>query len=129
MAKQNKLTFEGRVTGEVRTKTFGSGKTVHEWSMGVGVKDSQGQWKNAFISVKHWGNSAPIKGSDIIVEGRLGAEAWTKDGADKSKVTIVCDSFKLVGSDHNDHNQAQALHNEQKGNGYQPQPQDDSLPF
>lgn len=131
MAKQNKLTFEGRVLGDVKSKTFGSGKQVHEWLMGVGAKDAQGQWKNGIISVKKWGETAPTKGQDIIIEGRLGAEVWSKDGVDKSKVLIVCESFTAVGNDHNDHQDARALHNEQKANGYQQQPQDDDsqLPF
>ena len=123
--KINKLEFEGRVLGDVKTKTFGSGKTLQEWSMGVGAK-VEGQWKNAFISVKHWGNSAPQRSQDIVVVGRLGAEVWTKDGRDQSKITIVCESFSVVG-------QMPSAHIEQKVNGYAPDnynPNDpDSLPF
>lgn len=125
MAKQNKLTFEGRVLGDVKSKTFGSGKQVHEWLMGVGQKQPDGTWKNALISVKKWGDTYPSKGQDIIVEGKLKAEVW---GEGKSKVLIECESFTSVGNDHNDHQDARALHNEQKANGYQQQPQDD-LPW
>ena len=123
--KINKLEFEGRVLGDVKTKTFGSGKTLHEWSMGVGVK-IEGQWKNAFIRAKHWGDSAPQRGEDIVVTGRLGAEVWTKDGRDQSKITIICESFSVI-------EQITSAHVEQKVNGYafdNYNPNDsDSLPF
>jgi len=122
MAKQNQLTFEGRVLGEVKTKSFTSGKQVHEWLMGVGVKQQDGTWKNAIISVKKWGDTFPIKGQDIIVRGKLGAEVW---GEGKEKVLISCDTFDVVGSDASDHASARAQHNESKANAYQPQPQDD----
>ena len=131
MSKINELKYEGRVAGEIKSRTFGSGKTVHEWGMSVYAgKDASGAYKNAFISVKHWGNSAPIKGQDITVIGRLGAEVWTKDGRDTSKITVICESFSVVGSDSSDHASA---HQQAKQNGYAPQDSrgdtTDDLPF
>ena len=127
MSKINELKYEGRVCGEVKSKTFGSGKTVHEWGMSVYAgKDASGAHKNAFVSVKHWGDSYPIKGQGIIVTGRMGAEVWTKDGRDNSKITVICESFSVVGSDASDHASA---HQQAKQNGYAPQESADDLPF
>jgi hypothetical protein len=98
MAKINKLQFEGRVLGEVRSKTFGSGKTVKEWAMGVYAgKNEDGSYKKASIQVKYWGDTEPVKNTDIVVSGRLGAEVWNKEGKDQSKITIVCESWHLAG--------------------------------
>jgi single-stranded DNA-binding protein len=130
MAKVNELKFEGRVLGDV--KTFGSGKVLQEWAMGISTgKTKDGAWgKNHMIQVKHWGNSAPVRGADIIITGRLGAEAWTKNGVDASKVTIICESFSVVGDDLSDHQNA---HQQAKQNGYAPEKHNendpDSLPF
>jgi len=127
--KQNTLVYEGRVTGEVKSKTFGSGKTLQEWSMSVYAGKSE-SWQNkrAYIAVKHWGTSAPMRGDDLVISGRLGAEVWTKDGKDNSKITIICESFELVG-DAGDHKDARAQHNEDKANGFAPQSQTDDMPF
>jgi single-stranded DNA-binding protein len=114
--KRNEIIFEGRVIFEPRTKTFGNGKVLQEWGMGVYAgKNEDGSYKNANVIVKHWGNSCPAKGQDIIVTGRLGAEVWSKDGKDQSKITIVCESFDVAG-------QAKSAPQAQA-------PQGDDLPF
>jgi single-stranded DNA-binding protein len=128
MAKINKIEFEGRVIGEVRTKTFGSGKVLQEWAMGVtSGKKPDGSWgKGKVITCKHWGTSAPQRGQDIIVAGRLGAEEWTKDGVDQSKHTIICESFSLVGGA--PLTDAQQKHTTEKANAYNPH-EAENLPF
>lgn len=128
MAKINELKLEGRVLGDVKSKTFGSGNVMQEWAMGLSTgKNQDGTWKkNHMIQVKHWGTSFPMRGADIVVTGRLGAEAWTKDGVDVSKVTIICESFTVVGSDASDHASA---HQQAKQNGYAPQDDGSELPF
>lgn len=97
MAKQNALTFEGRVLTDVKTKQF-TDKSVSEWLMGLYAgKDSQGQYKKASIQVKYWGHHPPQKGQDIILIGKLNGEAWSKDGKDYNKPIILCESFSVVG--------------------------------
>ena len=132
MSKINELKYEGRVLGDVKSKTFPTGNTLQEWGMGISSgKNKDGSWaKSHMIQVKHWGTSFPVRGSDIIVTGRLGAEAWNKNGVDASKVTIICESFTVVGSDASDHASA---HQQAKQNGYAPQDSSgdttDDLPF
>lgn len=43
--------------------------------------------------------------------------------------TVTVDTWKPKQGDATDHQDARALHNEQKSNGYQQQPDDDQLPF
>jgi single-stranded DNA-binding protein len=90
-------------------------------------KKPDGSWgKGKAITCKHWGNSAPQRGQDIIVVGRLGAEEWTKDGVDQSKHTIICESFSLVGGA--PLTESQHRHTTEKANAYNPNEAED-LPF
>ena len=98
MPKINTLQFEARVLTEPRTKQFPSGKQVTDWLVGLYAgKNQDGTYKKASITVKHWGNTIPQKGKDIVMHGKLEAEAWTKDGKEVTKPVINCESWHEVG--------------------------------
>lgn len=98
MAKINQLQFEARVLTEPRTKQFPSGKQVTDWLVGLYAgKNQDGTYKKASITVKHWGNTIPQKGKDIVMHGKLEAEAWSHEGRDITKPVINCESWHEVG--------------------------------
>ena len=98
MPKINTLQFEARVLTEPRTKQFQSGKQVTDWLVGLYAgKNQDGTYKRASITVKYWGNTIPQKGKDIVMQGKLEAESWQKDGQEVTKPVINCESWHEVG--------------------------------
>lgn len=57
-----------------------------------------------FLDVKFWEKTAEIvcqymkKGSPMAVTGRLEMESWEKDGTKRSKIVLVAESVKFIGT-------------------------------
>jgi single-strand DNA-binding protein len=57
-----------------------------------------------FVDVTLWARDAEIaneylsKGSPVLIEGRLKLDQWEKDGQKHSKLKVVADRLRLVGS-------------------------------
>lgn len=50
-----------------------------------------GNWTDALVRRK--------KGDAMIITGRLRTEAWEKEGVKHSKLVVVCDSVRFIGTD------------------------------
>lgn len=57
----------------------------------------------SFIDVVFWGRTAEVvneflvKGSPILVEGRLKQDTWEKDGQKRSKLKVVAEQMRMLG--------------------------------
>jgi len=100
MASFNNCTFSGNVGRDPELRYFDDGKTVANFS--IAVEDYKGE--TMWVSVKVWGKPAQTiadyvrKGSQLIVSGELQQETWEKDGEQKSKMVLRCQSFTFLGS-------------------------------
>lgn len=101
MASFNNCTFSGNVGRDPEARYFEDGKMVANFSIAVeGRKKDETLW----LTVKIWNKPAQTildyvkKGSKIIVSGELQQETWTKDGVEKSRMTLNCQNFTLLGS-------------------------------
>ena len=67
-----------------------------------------------FVDVTFWGRTAEvaneylIKGSPVLIEGRLKLETWEKDGQKRSKLKVVCDRMQMLGTRKNGNGAAAA---------------------
>ena len=97
MSEQFEVRKQFRVNSDPRTKTFQSGKVLHDFLSSVYAgKDQSGQAQYATISIKMWNMEPPQKGSQIIVTGRLGAETWVKDGNKVERIVVTADKWEHV---------------------------------
>lgn len=104
----NKVNIAGNLTRDVEVKYLQNGMAVAE--IGVAVnrrwKDNNGESREEvdFIDVTIFGRSAEVcgeycsKGSNVFIEGRLKLDQWEKDGQKRSKLKVICENFKMIGS-------------------------------
>lgn len=105
--------------------------TSKRWKNEAGEKQEKTTWHN--ISV--WGSLSKLcqyldKGSKVYVEGELSYGTYkNKDGVEVPKTEIIASVIDIIKG--KERNGADA-HNQAKGNGYQPQQEEDdsdSIPF
>lgn len=127
MPYTNRAFLMGHVGGEVRTKEFGSGAKVADFSLATTEKwkkDGEWQEETTWHNVKGWRFAADAiekleKGDLVLVEGKITSESWEKDGQKRSKTVIVADKVHFLRHK-NGHGEAT------QGSG---SPDDDDLPF
>jgi single-strand DNA-binding protein len=109
MSSFNRVILMGNLTRDVEIKYLQSGTAVAEIGLAVNDrrKDSQtGQWieEVTFVDCTLWGRTAEIageylsKGSPVLIEGRLKLHQWETEGQKRSKLRVVCENLRLVGS-------------------------------
>ena len=109
MASFNRVILMGNLTRDVELKYLQSGMAVTEVTLAVNDrrKDNKtGQWIDevTFVDVTLWARTAEIageflsKGSAVLIEGRLKLDQWETDGQKRSKLKVVCDNMRMVGS-------------------------------
>jgi single-strand DNA-binding protein len=109
MASFNRVILIGNITRDVEVKYLQSGMAVTE--VGLAVNDRRkdnktGQWieEATFVDVTMWGRTAEIageylsKGSQVLIEGRLKLDQWETEGQKRSKLRVVCENMKMLGS-------------------------------
>jgi single-strand DNA-binding protein len=102
----NKAIILGNVTATPELRTTKSGQPVtrlgiatnRKWTDKSGTKQEEVEFHNVIV----WGKQAEIasqyivKGSLVLVEGRLKTREWTdKDGAPRRATEIICENFQL----------------------------------
>lgn len=102
----NKVLIIGNLTRDPEKRYTPSGSAVSEITVAVNrkYKSSGGEMRDevCFVPVTLWGKTAEnaveflSKGSQVLVEGRLKLDQWEKDGAKKSKMTVVCESMQFL---------------------------------
>lgn len=105
----NKVIMMGNLTRDVESKNLSSGSEIANFSIASSYKykDRMGEPKEevCFIDVSVFGRQAQTaaqylkKGSKVLVEGRLNLEQWSdkQSGQNRSKHTIIADSFQMIG--------------------------------
>jgi single-strand DNA-binding protein len=95
----------GHLTRDPEIKYTPSGKAVCNLSIAnnrVYTKNGEKIEEVSYFDVEVWGVAAEncakylIKGSGIIVEGRLRQERWEKDGKTQSRVRITANSVHFL---------------------------------
>ena len=77
-------------------------------SLSVAVNDSKKvgeKWEDVpvFIDVETFGQPAEfvgqygVKGSQVLIEGKLRLDSWEKDGQKRQKLKVVAESVRLLG--------------------------------
>ena len=159
MASLNKVYLIGNLTRDPDLRYTNGGAAVCDLGLAVNRKfTSNGQEKSetCFIDISVWGKSAENckryleKGSSIMVEGRLQLDTWEKqDGSGRNqKISVVAENIQFLrtasGSNENPNrnsggNSAASdryayapdirQHDIDKGNAYQPQHEQDGVPW
>jgi len=98
----------GNLTRDPELRYIQSGTAVTD--LGLAVNDRRkgpnGDWieEVTFVDVTAWARNAEIaseyltKGSPVLIEGRLKLDSWEKDGQKHSKLKVICEVLRLVGS-------------------------------
>ena len=107
MASYNRVILMGNLTRDPELRYIPSGTAVSDISLAVNDRVKRNdQWVDevTFVDVTLWARDAEIaneylsKGSPVLIEGRLKQDRWEKDGQKHSKIKVVCDRLRLVGS-------------------------------
>ena len=107
MASYNRVILMGNLTRDPELRYIPSGTAVSNIGLAVNDRVKRGdQWVDeaTFVDVTLWARDAEIaneylsKGSPVLIEGRLRLDRWEKDGEKHSKLKVVCDRLRLVGS-------------------------------
>jgi single-strand DNA-binding protein len=106
MASFNRVILLGNVTRDLEVKFLQSGMAVTEVGLAVNDrrKDDAGNWveETTFVDVTLWGRTAEIageylvKGSPVLIEGRLKLDSWEKDGKKNYKLRVVGEKMQLI---------------------------------
>jgi single-strand DNA-binding protein len=108
LASFNRVILMGNLTRDPELRYLQSGMAVADVTLAVNDrrKAPNGEWieEVSFVDVTLWGRTAETageyltKGSPVLIEGRLKMESWEKDGQKRTKLKVVCDQMRLVGS-------------------------------
>jgi single-strand DNA-binding protein len=106
VASFNRVILLGNVTRDLEVKFLQSGMAVTEVGLAVNDrrKDDSGNWieETTFVDVTLWGRTAEIageylmKGSPVLIEGRLKLDSWEKDGKKNYKLRVVGEKMQLI---------------------------------
>lgn len=103
----NVVVLVGRLTRDSELKYTKSGQPIARFSLAVNRSVKRGEaWEDeaSFIDVDFWGKGAEsvnrylIKGQQIAVEGELRQDRWEQDGQTRSKIVVVANNVRLMGS-------------------------------
>jgi len=118
----NHVSLVGRMGRDIEVRYLPDGKPVGNFSLAVnGYKKEEVNWIRCVI----FGKGAEIlgtytvKGSQLLVSGRLQVRVWEKDGQKRESVEVVVNDFQFLGSK-NERNERQEA---------PPLPDDGSIPF
>ena len=103
----NKVVLSGRLSKEVELRHFQGGGAVANFSLALNrkVKQNDGSYKDevSFVEIKLFGRTAEVanqflvKGSRLLVEGRLQQETWQDaTGQNRSKIVVVGEGIEFL---------------------------------
>lgn len=107
MPNFNNVVFIGHLTADPMFKQVGQG-TVGQFTLAANRKgkrkDGSVSEEVCFIDIEVWNSQADVakkflkRGSAALVAGRLKQAKWqAKDGTERSKHIIVCETLQLIG--------------------------------
>jgi single-strand DNA-binding protein len=149
----NVVVLVGRLTRDSELKYTKSGQPIARFAIAVNRSVKRGEaWEDeaSFIDIDFWGkggeavNRYLIKGQQVAVEGELRQDRWEQDGQNRSKIVVVANNVRLMGSapgqggsSYPRSQQAPSSDDGQESRGGAPSPQqqkpvdnfDDDIPF
>ena len=103
----NRVVIEGHLTRDAELRTTRGGKHVLDFRMAVNERrpDGDGNWVDApvFINCALFGQRAEklaqylVKGTKVIVDGKLRYSEYMKDDEKRSEVSVVVDRLEFNG--------------------------------
>ncbi|HAN99719.1 MAG TPA: single-stranded DNA-binding protein [Planctomycetaceae bacterium] len=107
MASFNKVVLVGNLTRDVEVRFTPSQMPVTD--IGLAVNDRvkrNNEWVDeaTFVDVTLFGRNAEIagqylsKGSQVLIEGRLKLDQWEQDGQKRSKLKVIGENMRMLGS-------------------------------
>ena len=109
MASFNRVILVGNLTRDPEIRYIPSGTAVAD--IGLAVNDRRknattGEWidETTFVDVTLWGRQAEIaqeflvKGSPLLVEGRLKLDSWEAEGQKRSKLKVIGERLQLLST-------------------------------
>lgn len=110
MPSFNRVIVVGNLTRDPELRYVAKHTAVSD--VGLAVNDRvkrNDEWveETVFIDVTLWGRTAEVanefltKGSPVLIEGRLKYETWEKDGQKRSKLKLVCEHMRMLGTREN----------------------------
>lgn len=104
MASYNRIILMGNVTRNPDVRSIpGSNTAVARTGLAVNRKFKERE-EVLFIDITAFGKTAEImgeyvvKGSPLLVEGRLSMNSWEQDGVKRTKHEVIIDNMQMVGS-------------------------------
>lgn len=107
MASFNRVILVGNLTRDPELRHIPSGTAVSDVTLAVNDRVKRGnEWveETTFVDVTLWSRIAEIageylsKGSPVLIEGRLKLDRWEKDGQKHSKLRVVAENLRMLGS-------------------------------
>lgn len=108
MASFNRVILLGNLTRDVEVRYLQTGTAVADITLAVNDrrKSSTGEWVDevSFIDVTLWARNAEVageylsKGSPLLIEGRMKQESWEQEGQKRSKIKVIAEQMRMVGS-------------------------------
>jgi len=108
MASFNRVVLVGNLTRDVDVRRTPQGTAVTDLGLAVNERVKRNdEWVDEanFFDITLWGRTAEVageylvKGSSVLIEGRLKYETWTQDdGSKRSKVKVVGERMQMLGS-------------------------------
>lgn len=99
---ENKVIYQGRLTADPELKDAG-GFACLEFTVAWSEKYKERETR-CFLRCKAWRNTAEFiskffkKGQEIIIDGQLVTEEWTKDGQKQSRTICNVEKAHFCGS-------------------------------
>jgi len=107
MSSYNRVVLMGHLVKSPELRFLPGGKTaVCEVGLAVNeryTKEGEVVESVSFFDIVFWGRTAEVvneflvKGSLILIEGRLKQDTWEKKGEKRSKVKVVCEKMQMLG--------------------------------
>jgi len=103
----NVVVLVGRLTRDSELKYTKSGIPIARFSVAINRSVKRGEvWEDeaSFLDVDFWGkggesvNRFLTKGQQVAIEGELRQDRWEQDGQTRSKVVVVANNVRLMGS-------------------------------
>lgn len=134
----NRVTLIGRIGQDPEIITTDNGK-IAKFSLATdesykdknGNKVEQTEWHSIIV----FGKQAEVvekyfkKGGQMCVEGKIKTDSWEKDGEKKYKTNVILQSFEFLSSTKQSENVPQQSQQPQQNQSFNPNNQQDDLPW
>jgi single-strand DNA-binding protein len=107
MRSFNRVILVGNLTRDPELRYIPSGTAVSDIGLAVNERVKRGdQWveEATFVDITLWGRTAEVaneylsKGSPVLIEGRLKLDRWEKDGQKHSKLKVIGEELRMLGT-------------------------------